>query len=54
MLFTTIGALCYKMPKYFGSDDVLLGVISLILLILTAYMLLEVVICLKKKRVKHA
>ena len=54
MLLTAIGALCYKMPKYFRSNETLLGVISLILIILAGYMLVEVFICVKNKRVKHA
>jgi len=48
MLLTAIGALCYKMPVYFCGKDILLGVISFILLALAIYILVEVVITLKK------
>lgn len=48
MLLTTIGALIYKLPKYFRSNDVPLGVISAALLIIAVYMLYEVAISLKK------
>jgi carbon starvation protein len=50
MLLTAAGALLYKMPKYFRSGDILLGMISLALLALAVYMLSEVFICIKNKK----
>jgi carbon starvation protein len=52
MLLTTIGALGYKIPEYLSSKDFLLGAISVALLIIAAYMLLEVFLYLRRK--KHA
>ncbi|MBL7070957.1 MAG: carbon starvation protein A [Candidatus Omnitrophica bacterium] len=55
MLLTTFGALLYNIPKYLKNGDVLLGIISCALLIITVYMLFEVYVYLKKKkRYKHA
>jgi len=41
MLFTTVAALAYKIPKYLGTGDFLLGIISIALLIVAFYMLVE-------------
>jgi carbon starvation protein len=50
MLLTTIGALAYKLPIYFRSKDILLGIMSAALLILAIYMLFEVFTYLKRRR----
>ena len=50
MLLTSIGALVYKMPRYFQNGDRLLGAISAALLIVAIYMLWEVAVYLKTKR----
>lgn len=50
MLLTAIGALAYRMPVYFRSKDILLGIISAALLIISIYMLWEVFVCLSRKK----
>ncbi len=49
MLLTTIGALLYKVPKYFSSKDILLAAVSIVLLVLACYMLLAVLLYMKRR-----
>jgi len=50
MLLTAMGALVYKIPKYFQSKDILLGIISLALLIITIYLLIETFSKIKNRK----
>jgi carbon starvation protein len=50
MLLTTIGALVYKIPKYFSNKDIILGVISVALLVIAIYMLYEVSTFLRRRK----